>query len=520
MTNGLGNKLVLALAIVGGIILAIIFGVILGEGNILLVGLGAAGLCGIAYGVFLNSKWIPLAFFYACLGFNIRPIGPSLAPLHFTLLLLSVFLAANFWRKRPMLSREAEVRLHFGLFEVCFVIYTAYLVVQAAFSMFYPNEPLAMSWGNLIKQYVSIWGTFAIVWFGLRMVRFAHVPRNIIQFCISSLIIGLAFNISIKIYELYILGMGSPGEAVVDTDSVASFWIPVINLTPNWYILRGLGPLGVALGIAVLAWRFTPPPPMRLTAAILTMLGFVGSLLSMGRASLLLGLLYSVIILVLRRKPLQLLFIIGISILGIVSARILYDVEPDWVPHGVQRSIAMIPGMDLPEASSDIENSSWWRKELAERALREWQYNRRTVWLGRGVYAFTESDEIAYNLDPVWGILESSLKRGITHTLATDLLVTTGAVGFIFYYMTLLALLYGTLKFQKSLSANKEPEALLLLLLLVMTFVALPLGFISSGFFDLHLALFLLLVSVAVASKQQKGSTQTGSFSSARLDIQ
>ena len=504
MINGLGNRLLVALAMAGGLGLAIFFGVIVGEGNMMLAGLGVVGLCGFAYGVFLNSRWISFSFFYACLGVNIKPVGPSLAPLHFTLLLLAVFWTANFWRKQTASPREIQVRSHFSLFDGIFIFYTFYLIIQAAFCMAYPNESLEMAWGNLIKQYVSIWGTFAIVWLGLRMARFAHVPRNIVQFCINSLIIGLLFNILIKIYELYILGMGNPGEEVADKDSVASFWIPVINLTPNWYVLRGLGPMGIALGTAVAAWPLNKAAHVRLTGIILVVLGFAGSLLSMGRAALLLGLLYAIIILILKRKAVQIVVVVGFGILSIFGARVLYDFEPDWVPHGVQRSIAMIPGMDLPEAARDIDNSSWWRKELAGRAIREWQNSTRTVWIGRGVYAFTEGDITAYDLDPVWGALESSLKRGITHTLSTDLLVTTGVVGFVFYYLTLLALLYGVLKLKRSLPDQKHPEGLLLVVLLVMNFIMLPLGFIASGFFDIYSALFLLLVVVGVVANPKR----------------
>jgi O-antigen ligase len=93
-------------------------------------------------------------------------------------------------------------------------------------------------------------------------------------------------------------------------------------------------------------------------------------------------------------------------------------------------------------ASSSIDSSTKWREELFQMAVAEWKSDPRIFWFGRATYGFGVNDVFAYRI--VGGFRagqESSLRRGATHNLVTDLLITYGLIGCVLYYVLILAIL-------------------------------------------------------------------------------
>jgi O-antigen ligase len=171
-----------------------------------------------------------------------------------------------------------------------------------------------------------------------------------------------------------------------------------------------------------------------------------GSLISGGRAAIILAVAAGGAVLILRRRWLLLVVIGAAVIVGIALANLFADTINQKAPFEVARSIQLILIHKNAVASSSIESSSDWRKELFLRAWKEWESDPRIFWFGRATYAFTTDDLIAAARNGYEGMMVTSLRRGATHNLITDLLVPIGLVGLILYFaliITIIRFIYG-----------------------------------------------------------------------------
>ena len=100
--------------------------------------------------------------------------------------------------------------------------------------------------------------------------------------------------------------------------------------------------------------------------------------------------------------------------------------------------------IDQPEARAagdSINSSTLWRQELFDRAIEEWKSDPLIFWFGRGTYKFTEVDKVALQIDDWNASIDTSLRRGATHNLLTDLLVSYGVTGLLIYLVVSLAMI-------------------------------------------------------------------------------
>ena len=75
-------------------------------------------------------------------------------------------------------------------------------------------------------------------------------------------------------------------------------------------------------------------------------------------------------------------------------------------------------------------------------AIDEWRSDSRVFWFGRATYGWGVNDALAYKISGGFRAgQESSLRRGATHNLVTDLLVTYGLLGCLLYYSLMLGIL-------------------------------------------------------------------------------
>lgn len=503
------NRILLAFVAILGVLLALLAAVASAQ-NLYSFVLGAIVFLGIGYVLFLNQLWIPLAFFYACLGFNIQPVGPSLAPLHITLAMSGVFLLSNTWRKRASLPGENTIRSCFNIFTVAFLSYSAYLAIQAFVTKFYPHGGLHVSWGNLAKQYVGMWGGFALVWITVTFLQYFKITKRLEMWMALGLLIGLMINLSLRLYGIFVLGIGSHDTITGETVGINTIFIPFLNLTDNIYALRSLGSLSVLFGIVILTSKEfrSKSSGLKLISALLVVLGFIGAVASMGRAALFLSFIYGGSVLFLRGRVLALAALVSLSILGIFGIRMFYEVSPQSVPIGIQRALAMIPGMNMPEAKSNIDSSSDWRYELAMRAWDEWASSTRTTLIGRGVYSYTERDEQVMARSGYYGGMDVALRRGATHNLVTDLLLTTGVIGALLYYLVLGSLLVATMRLFRLAKRNSIYPPDMLMIILIPVLYQIPLGLLGSGFFSVESALLLSASVLVLVAKLNPGVEQ------------
>jgi O-antigen ligase len=171
--------------------------------------------------------------------------------------------------------------------------------------------------------------------------------------------------------------------------------------------------------------------------------GFVGSLLSSGRAAVIIALFLVLATLLLRKKFAAFLIILILAGLFVLFINVFSDRINRTLPVALSRPLQWVMVSKNKEAESSIESSSRWREKLFKMAIAEWRSDPRIFWFGRATYAYGVNDYVAARI--VGGFeaeLDSSLRRGATHNLLSDLLVTYGLIGCILYYCLLLAIIF------------------------------------------------------------------------------
>jgi hypothetical protein len=456
--NNSSIKILTWLVIVISLIVSLYIGAKIAEGNYFNLGICSALVVGAFYAVVINKYWIFISLAIASFGVRIQPMGPALDAEHLVILLAGGFILSNFWKKTTPAPSEKIVSKAFVLFDRTFLIFTLYLLVHAYVTYYYPSPEIVVALGNLAKQYFSFCSPFAIIWTTTRFIRFIPAIKKPHTWIGLIFLFGITFNIILRAYSSFFLGAGERDLVTGEMISASVLYIPVLNLTDNVFALRGLSPLVALFGIAMLTSgnKSVNKGTQKLLWFILLILGIVGSLLSMGRATMAITAFLVIVCLLVRKKIAAVAVIFLFFIFLIVGARVAYETDRDYVPYGLQRSLAMIPGMDMPEAKSDIDNSSEWRWLLATRAFDEWKSNGRKFLIGRGVHAFTERDMMVIKLQGYFGSMDVSLRRGATHNIVTDLLITVGLLGTIFYVFVFIGFIVSIVKILKLAKQSKN----------------------------------------------------------------
>jgi hypothetical protein len=201
----------------------------------------------------------------------------------------------------------------------------------------------------------------------------------------------------------------------------------------------------------------------------------------MGRATMAITAFLVIVCLLVRKKIAAVAVIFLFFIFLIVGARVAYETDRDYVPFGLQRSLAMIPGMDMSEAKGDIDASSNWRWLLATQAFDEWKSNSRKFLIGRGVHAFTERDIMVGKLQGYFGAMDVALRRGATHNIVTDLLITIGLVGTILYIIVFIGLITSIVKILKIAKDSKNITYDTLFVCLLFSVSMIPIYILGGG---------------------------------------
>lgn len=491
------------------LVMAVYFGLLVGNQEFGTMTMILAAFLGVLYFAFASAYWIWLAFVWAVFGFIIRPLGPTLSGLHIALALAGVFIAAYAWRRHPAGSVSVQLSRDFKPFKLSLLVYLCYMALNAILTMYFPNEPLSVRWANLAKQNVEMWGGFIIVAIALALPRFCRLPRGIADWVVGFMAVALFSNTLIRGYATFVLGIGQQAEAgaLAPELGATTIRLPILNLVDNEFILRAIAPFGALLGVALLCAKSGSGRPVasRLLSWLLVATSIVAAPFAGGRVTLLLTLLMPGLVLWLRKRYVALLMVGTVGLLVLMGIRYTYETNYKLVPFMVQRTVALLPGMQMDDALRSIEGSSEWRYDLATRALAEWRTNFRTLLLGRGVYAFTVQDVTAIHMDPHMGMLESSLLRGATHNSITDHLLITGLIGLILYHTVLFTLLYGVYSTLRQ-RQNFDFVSALCLVVLIESVVLFLTGFLGSGFFLTTGGLLTACIVVLVTEESAKGA--------------
>ena len=456
--NNSGVKILTWLVIAISLIVSLYLGSKVAEGNYFNLGLSSAVVLGAFYALVINKYWIFISLAIASFAVRIQPMGPALDAEHLAVLLAGGFILSNFWKKVTPAPSEKIVSQAFGWFDKAFLIFTLYLLVHGYVTYYYPSPEIVVALGNLTKQYFSFWFPFAIVWTTTRFIRFIPAIKKPHTWIGILFLLGITFNIVLRTYSTFFLGLGERDLVTGEIISASALYIPVLNLTDNIYALRGLSPLVALFGIAMLTSRNKnlTGGGQKILWVLLLILGIVGSMLSMGRATIMITAFLVLLCLIIRKHIAAVALIFLLFVFLIVGARIAYETDRDYVPFGLQRSLAMIPGMDMPEAKGDIDSSSDYRWTLAMLTFTEWSSNSRKFFVGRGVHAFTDRDLLVLKYGEVYSKMNFAVRRGVTHNIVTDLLITIGLVGTVLYVFVFIGFILSIVKILRLAKNSKN----------------------------------------------------------------
>ena len=478
-----GVKILTWLVIAVSLIVSLYIGAKVAEGNYFNLGLSSAFVLGAFYALVINKYWIFISLAIASFAVRIQPMGPALDPEHLAVLLAAGFIFSNFWKKVNRAPNENAISKAFVLFNRTFIAFTLYLLVHAYFTYYYPSPEIVIAFGNLAKQYFYFWSAFAVLWTTVCFIRFLPPIKKPHTWIGVLFLLGITFNIILRAYSTFALGVGEKDLVTGEFIGASVLYIPVLNLTDNIYALRGLSPLVALFGIAMLTSRNKnlTGGGQKILWVLLLILGIVGSMLSMGRATIMITAFLVLLCLIIRKHIAAVAVIFLLFVFLIVGARIAYETDRNYVPFGLQRSLAMIPGMDMPEAKGDIDSSTDYRWTLAMLTFTEWSSNSRKFFVGRGVHAFSDRDLLVLKYGDVYSKMNFAVRRGATHNIVTDLLITVGLLGTILYVLVFIGFILSIAKIIKMAKDSKNITYDTLFVCLLFSIAMIPIYILGGG---------------------------------------
>jgi hypothetical protein len=421
-------NLILVGAVLLGLILAVFLGSSIGSSDMKpLMFITVAGV-GLLYAVTLYRYVWHIALFLLYLGFSYRPTNFGFGAVELASALAVAVIAIFVWQrksfKRPAILSSPAYRF----LEAALFIWLVYVVMHFIWNVRDPVRPTEFALSNAVKSYFTMSAPL------LLLLYFGRNPAGIIvrgdfflTICRISLL-ALIINVAIRIYEI----------------AGGFIYIPVLNAMPSIHTLRGLAPLAMLLAVVGL----TEPrsrqsgPGRSVTFMLLLGLGMAGALVSGGRATLIIGFLMIAAVFFFRRKVMAVGGVVVVGILTFAIANLFADYINTRANPFLQRSLQWILLQKNWETLRTMESSTDWRTELARRAIDEWKSNQRIFWTGRATYGFGAADERAIFIAGGYeALIQTSLRRGATHNLVTDLLVTYGIIGCVLYFALYLALI-------------------------------------------------------------------------------
>jgi O-antigen ligase len=380
-----------------------------------------------------------MALLICYLGILVRPIGFDMGPIEFTCGLGGLLAIMTFWRHLPQQSAGILKDRRFKLITTLLFLWILYATTHMVYNIYHPFRPAEFALKNALKSYVATLGPPVLLWYFAVHPGSLRIKGNVMRTLSYLLLAGLIFNLLVTSYGIATHHNLADPDAI---DYMPSFWISGINARENPYMLRTLGPASILLGAMTLALGRAATGISKKLSFILLFAGSIGCLLSGGRAAVTVSIALVLATLLLRRRVKAFMAILGLAGLTLVFVNVFSGSINRNTPVPLLRPLQWIMLEKNEAASNSIDSSTRWREELFQMAIDEWKSDPRIFWFGRATYGFGAGDVFAYKIKGHYvAALESSLRRGATHNLVTDLLVTYGLIGCILYYCIMFAII-------------------------------------------------------------------------------
>jgi O-antigen ligase len=426
-----------------------------------------------------------LDFYYLGFAFKISNIEQ-------TGVLAVLIIVITWWRKERIEPPAVMETMTFRIFNLSLQAWLLYSFGHLIYNTLDPYAPTEFALKNFLKTIVQFSGPLLILFYFLHRPTGIVVNDRLPVHILGIGLVALGVNLFARFWELQ-LGMLDPTNQI--EGETPYFSIPALDVMANFYALRTLGPVLGVVSIVFIngPWFQRQSFIVRTSAWLVYLLSIVAAAFSGGRATLLFVFVLSLVALWLRKHYQVVLGLIAAGILFVLALNLVPDVLRP-LPLVMQRSLqSIVFTTESLEARDSIDSSTSWRWELVQRAFEQWHHDSRVYWFGRGTYSFGPEDYRAIQRNAGMGYMEVSLRRGATHSLVTDLLLTFGLVGFVIYmtlFVTLVILLW---RIWKMYVADPIAEPLALTCLVLTVFYLLY-GILGGGGIPLVLALFVVVL--------------------------
>jgi len=443
------STVVMVATIIGGLLIAALLGVVIGTHDYFLLTTDLRDywtlisilsfILVILYVAFLQHYTWEIALLICYLGILFRPIGFDFGPIELTCGLGGLLAVMTFWQKLPQRAEGVLQDRRFKLIKTLLFFWILYATIHMIYNIYFPFKPAEFALKNSLKSYFATLGPPALLWYFAVHPATIRIRGNVPKMLAYLLVIGVTFNLALSVYGI------ATHHNLADPDAIdyrPSLWISGINARENPYMLRTLGPAAILLGATTFSLGRGATRVSGKLSFILILLGSVGSLLSGGRAAVTISLILVLITVLLTRRLRAFWTILAVA--GFLV--LVVNVFSSWInreaPVPLLRPLQWVMLNKNELALNSIESSSRWREELFQMAIEEWKSDPRIFWFGRATYGFGVNDTFAYQISGGFrAAQESSLRRGATHNLVTDLLITYGLVGCILYYCLMFAII-------------------------------------------------------------------------------
>ena len=475
-----------------GLVLATFIAISIGSGGYVTLVCLAAFLGFVTYIIYFQKYTWQIALLICYTGLFFWPVGFRLGPTELTSGLGVLLAVTTGWQKRAVERVGILKHSSFSLLRGLLLLWIVYVAIHMWYNIYSPLRPSEFALKNALKTYFEALMPMALLWYFSGKPTGIRIKGNITRTLAILLLVGVIFNLAIACYGI----LTHHNVADPEVQYSPAFLIPGINAFENPYMLRVLGPALVLFGATTLCLGQPAARVSRTLSALLVLVGSLGSVLSGGRATIATAVLLVLAMLLVRKQIGAFLIILILAALFILFVNVFSDWINHRVPVAIARPLQWVMVSKNKQAEGSIESSSRWREELFSRAIAEWRSDPRIFWFGRATYGFGVNDFRAMRISGGFEAgIDSSLRRGETHNLLTDLLVTYGLVGCVLYYSLAVAIISFLWIAYRSPTVPSVLKPLRLICLI--TFVSYPItASIAAGLYSAE-NMWLLIVFVA-----------------------
>jgi hypothetical protein len=506
------NKITFAALLVFISIGALFFGSVIGQSRF--VDLSVYGLVALffLYLSFLYKFTWQIVLFLVWSGVNLN-YGFRLGSEQYATAILLVYGIIIFLlRRNPYPNPDFFKRVNGKSLFIWSGILLLYGTLTFALNKTIPFDGGSYSTKNMLKAYSSTFAPVLVLFFALRMPYTFRVGKNAISTIIWILAIGLVLNFANTIH-LFRQGYGGFSILTDESGDVGMFYIPLINATLGVFTMRVLAPTSVIFAFAFLChpgWFKAQALLLKVLVVSVLGMGLLGSVVSGGRAAVLLSLLYAVIIAFLNRRIIFIFVAICLVFLVVLFANIFSKFINNDMPSFVARPLQYVM-IEKGSSMRSIENSSDYRTTLFLEALKEWRDDSRVFLFGRSVYTAMDYIEVKKIVGDKESFLMVNINSGTCHALLPSVLIQYGIFGGVLYYLVYCMMFWYFLRSYQIAKRDGYSEELRIIsfVLALSTGLEIITATIGGSWFGtFHILMVILIKSIAARDEMEYYAAQ------------